>query len=148
MFDPQADILASRSTGSELVGDQNAGRFGRLFKELSHKPACGCSISAALHENVEDETFLIDGAPEPMSPAPDRNHNLVQLPFVATRRSPATNAAGILPTEFFRPAPNSFVAHLNASGGEHVLNHSEAQREPEIEPDRIADHLGGKRWRQ
>jgi hypothetical protein len=27
---------------------------------------------------------------------------------------------------YFRPAANSFVAHLKASGGDHVLNHPKA----------------------
>ena len=87
---------------------------------------------------------MIDGAPQPMPLAPDRDDNLVQMPFVATHRGPAANAPGIVPAEFLRPVANSFVAHLNASDGEHLLNHPKAQREPEIKPDRIADNLGGK----
>jgi hypothetical protein len=71
MFDPQAHFLASCSVGFELVGDQNARGLGRPLEELSHKPPCGCSVPAALDENVEDEAILIDGAPEPMFPAAD-----------------------------------------------------------------------------
>jgi hypothetical protein len=126
MFDPQAHILASCSVGFELVGDQNAGRFGRPLEELSHKPPCGCSVPAALNENVEDEAILIDGAPEPMFPAADRDHNLVQVPFVATRRGLTANAVGIFPTEFLRPAADTFVAHVNAPSSKHLLNHPKA----------------------
>jgi hypothetical protein len=82
------------------------GCFGGLLEELSDKPPRGYSVCAALEENVEDEAMLIDSAPEPMFPAADRDHNLVQVLFVATRRSQTANAVGLFPTEFLRPAAN------------------------------------------
>ena len=57
---------------------------------------------------------------------------LVQVPFVATRRGPTANAVGIFPTEFLRPAADTFMAHVNAPSGKHLLNHPKAQREPKI----------------
>ena len=87
--------------------------------------------------------MLIDGAPEPMPLAPDRDDNFVQMPFVATRRGPAAYAVGIVPAEFLRPVANCFMAYFNATCREHLLNHPKAQREAEIQPDRIADHFGG-----
>lgn len=115
-----------------------------LTFRLVVKPPRSCSVSAALNENVEDEAVLINGTPEPMFPATDRDHNLVQMPFIATRRSPKANAARIFPTEFLRPAANSFVAHIDAPSGEHFFNHPKAQWEPKIEPDGVSDHLGRK----
>lgn len=38
---------------------------------------------AALHENVEYETILINGAPKPVFLAADRDGDLVEMPFVA-----------------------------------------------------------------
>ena len=65
------------------------------------------------------------------------------MPFVAASRCAAANAVGEFPTEFLRPVANAFAADVNAVGGEHFPN-SQAEREPEIEPIRMADPLGGK----
>jgi hypothetical protein len=63
MFDPKTHVLARSAIRFELVGDHDAGRFGRLLEKLSHEPLCGGSISPVLDENVENEALLIDGAP-------------------------------------------------------------------------------------
>jgi hypothetical protein len=39
---------------------------------------------------------------------------------------------------------NAFVADVNATGGEHFLDHAQAERKSEIEPNRIRDHLRRK----
>jgi hypothetical protein len=59
-------------------------------------------------------------------------------------RGAAAKAVGEFTTEFLRPIANSFVAHVNAASGEHFLDHSQAERKPEMEPLGIADHLGGE----
>ena len=38
----------------------------------------------------------------------------------------------------------ALVADVNATSGEHFLDHPEAQGKPEIEPHRMGDHLGGE----
>lgn len=49
--------------------------------------------ASALDKDVKDEILLINGAPEPMLLARDRDHNLIKVPFVtkpAGRTSPPT----------------------------------------------------------
>jgi hypothetical protein len=36
------------------------------------------------------------------------------------------------------------VADTNAAGSEHFLDHPQAERKSEIEPNRVRNHLGGK----
>jgi hypothetical protein len=36
---------------------------------------------------------------------------------------------------------NGLMAHLNVTSSEHFLNHPQAQRKAEIEPDGITDYL-------
>ena len=36
------------------------------------------------------------------------------------------------------------MAHDDAAGGQHLLDHAQAEREAEVEPDRVADDLGRK----
>ena len=58
------------------------------------------------------------------------------------RRSP-TEAVGEFPTEFQAPLPDRLVADRDAASRQPLFDHAQAQREPEIQPDRIADELGG-----
>ena len=53
------------------------GAFANFLKKFAQEPQRGCSVSSALNENVEHEAILIDGAPEPMLLAADRNDNLI-----------------------------------------------------------------------
>ena len=41
-----------------------------------------------------------------------------------------------------RPLPHGLVADDDAARGQHLLDHAQAEREAEIQPDRVADDLG------
>ena len=56
-------------------------------------------------------------------------------------RSPA-DAVGEFAAEFQAPLPDRLVGDRDAASRQHLLNHAQAQREPEIQPDRVADELG------
>jgi hypothetical protein len=46
--------------------------------------------------------------------------------------------------EHRRPAPDRFVRELNAPCGQHLLDHTQAQRESVVQPDRVADDVRRK----
>src|SRR5580692_380804 len=142
MFDLKAHLFARSAIGFELVGDHDARRSCRLLEKLAHEPLRGSSISPALDENVENEAILIDSAPKPVLPASDRDHNLIHVPLVAASRCAPANAIGILPAEFLGPMTNTFVANVNAAGGEHFLDHPQAERKSKIEPNCVRNHIG------
>ena len=142
MFDPKAHVFARRAVRFEFVGDHDAWRSLGLLQQLPHEPPRGGPISSVLHEDVENEAALIDGPPKPMLSAADRNDDLVEMPFIAANRSAAINAIGEFPAEFLGPATNAFMADVNAACGEHFLDHAQAQRKPEIEPDRTTNDFG------
>src|SRR5438067_13935359 len=54
-----------------------------------------------------------------------------------------TNAVGEFPAEFKAPLPDRLVRHRDAADGQHLLDHAQAQREPKIQPYRVADDLRG-----
>src|SRR3954469_1862229 len=45
-------------------------------------------------------------------------------------------------TELPGPLPHGLVAHDDAASGQHLLDYAQAEREPEIQPDCVADDLG------
>lgn len=52
------------------------------FQELSHQTLCSLGITAALYQSVKDKPVLVDGAPEPVFLAGNRDDGLVKMPFV------------------------------------------------------------------
>src|ERR1700745_2879779 len=57
----------------ELVRDHDARRCDSGFQELPHELLCSATVSSALDQDVENEAILIDGAPQPMLLAGDRD---------------------------------------------------------------------------
>src|SRR6202047_1748784 len=84
---------------------------------------------------------LDHGPPEPMALPGDADGDLIEVPLVATARRSPTDAAGEFPAEFQAPLPDRLVRHRDAAGGQHLLDHAQAQRKPKIQPDCVADDL-------
>ena len=90
------------------------------------------------------DRFLNAGAPEPMSSPADRHDHLVKMPNIVRARRLSSQAAGILRSEFLRPAADRFVGNDNATLQQHLFHQTQAQRKSEVEPDRMGDHSGWK----
>src|SRR5208337_3550317 len=114
-----------------------------LLQELAQLAFGGLLVAPALDEDIENKALLVDRAPEPLLLAGDGDDNLVKVPFVAATGGSPTDAVGEFPTELQAPLPDRLVCDRDAASRQHLLNHAQAQREPEIQPDRIADELGG-----
>ena len=71
------------------------GRRRRGPQQLAEEPHGSKSVPLWLHENVEDNTVLIDGSPEIMSDAVDLEEDFVQMPFVTGSSTPSSQAVGI-----------------------------------------------------
>src|SRR4051812_42060153 len=78
--------------------------------------------------------------PEPFAPDPD--HHLVEVPGRARPRSPAPQLAGEERPELEHPAPDRLIGHVQPALGQEDFDVAEAERKPEIEPDRVPDDLG------
>src|SRR6201993_5076044 len=126
---------------AQLVSDQHTGRSQLLLEQLAEQAFGGLLIAPTLPEDVENEPLLVDRAPEPMLLAGDGDGDLIKMPFVAMARRSPTNAVGEFSAEFEAPLPDRLVRHRDAASGQHLLHHAQAQREPKIQPYRVADDL-------
>lgn len=139
MLEIHAHPGPGRAIGTELVGDHHPWRAGLLSYQLAQELLCCAPIPAALDQSVQNEAVSIDGAPQPMLLAVDRDHDLVEMPLVAELRRAPTDLAGVDPSEFLRPAPHGFMADDDPARREQVLDHPQAERKTELETDSLLD---------
>jgi len=62
----------------------------------------------------------------------DRNHHLVQMPFIANWWAVLPDRFSILTIEFHHPKSDGFMADNDPAFGQQVLNISQAQAETEV----------------
>ncbi len=76
--------------------------------------------------------------------AGDGDHDLIEVPLVpGCGQTPPDLARNAL-AELQRPLPHRLMADLDAAGGQHLLDHTQAERKPEVQPHGMADHLRRK----
>ena len=144
MFELKAHLPPRSAIRTELVRDHHARRRDGGFQELLHEPLRSARVSSTLDQDVENEAILIDGAPQPVRLAGDRDHDFIHMPFVAaTGRAPA-DLIGERLAELLPPLAHGLVGHANSARREHLLDHAKAQGKSKVEPDRIADHFRRK----
>ena len=97
-----------------------------------------------LDEDIEDVAILIDGAPEIVPPSLDGDEDLVQVPSVTQPALSTLEPPGVCRTELDAPQPDRFVGHCEAALGQEIFDIAQAHTEAVIQPDGVADDLGGK----
>ena len=75
----------------ELVGDHHARCDALLLEQLAQQPLGGFCIATTLHQNIEHDSVLVDGSPEPVLPTCDTDRDLVEVPFVSGGRKTAAD---------------------------------------------------------
>jgi hypothetical protein len=142
VLDPGHHLAPGRTVARELVRDHHPRRPPLALQQLAQQALGRPLVAPALNQDVEDEPGLIDGAPQPVLHPGDHDGDLIEVPFVASPGQPAPDLVGERLAELPGPPPHGLVAHGDAAGGQHPLDHAQAEREPEVQPDRVADDLG------
>ena len=135
-----------RATGgrvtAQLVGDQASRHLPLVLQQLAKEAHRGVPIPSRLHEDVEDVTVLIHGAPQVLLATLDRDEHLVEMPGVSHPTASAPQPPRVDRTEPLAPLPNRLVGDRHASLREEIFGIAEAEAEPMVEPDRVADDVG------
>ena len=93
------DAITSRCghcVTAERVGEQHPSRRALPLEEFAEAPRGGLGVAPA--EDVEDVAVLVDGPPQMLPTAVDRQEHLVEMPFVGGAFPAAAQPAGV-----FRP---------------------------------------------
>ena len=85
-----AIVFCDNAYGSEggrvrpkLIRHDPGWRETLLLEQLLHQLSSGFGVSLAPDEEVENLTFVVDGAPEPIAFPLDDNHYFVEVPVIA-----------------------------------------------------------------
>jgi len=124
MLETHAQSCPSRAVGSELVSDLHPWGAGLLAYEFAQELFRRAPIPAVLNQSVENEAIGVDGAPQPLLLAIDRDHNFVEMPLVADLPRPPTDLVGVDPSEFLRPALHGFVGNGDTARRQQVRDHT------------------------
>jgi hypothetical protein len=75
-----------------------------------------------------------------MLPARDADDDdLIEMPLVSGRRKTPADLVRETLAELQRPLAHGLMTDLDAPGGEHFLDHAQAQQKSEVQPDGMAD---------
>src|ERR687885_295048 len=141
MLDTWHHLTLGCPVARELVGDHDARRPALPLQQLAQQTLRGALVAPALHQHIQHHPGLVDRAPEPVPHPGDLDDDLIEVPFVAGTGQPPPDPVGELLAELERPLPDGLVADHDAAGGQHLLDHAQAEREAEVQPDDVADDL-------
>jgi hypothetical protein len=135
-------LAPGRPVARQLVGHHDTRWAGLLFQQLAQQAFGGPCVAPALHQDVQHHPGLVDHAPQPVLHPGDRQHDFVHVPLVPGCRQPAADLVGEHLAELQRPLADSFMADDDAARGQQFIDHPQAEREAEVEPNGMADDLG------
>lgn len=99
-------------------------------------------VAAFLYEDVQDLTFVINGAPHEYAFSVDADDHLIEMPDGTRARTRSPDIARNGFAELFGPAADRLVGDIDTPLGQDLFNIPQAEGEPIIQPYRLADHLG------
>lgn len=127
---------------AQFVCDHNP-RLAKLGDQPLEEPLCGICVSACLHENVEHVSIRVNRAPQPMFPAADQDHDVIEMPLVIRPWAILANAICEMLPKTINPQPDRFPADNHAPICQQVFNICRAQCEAVVRPDCVSNNLAG-----
>lgn len=118
--------------------------LAELRDQPRHEALGSFGISTRLHENIKRIAVGIDRPLEPVLHPIDRDHNLVQMPFVIWSGTIPPDAGSKMRAKPVDPETDRFTAHYHATLGKQILDIRSAQRTPMARPDSVGDNLAWK----
>jgi hypothetical protein len=128
----------------QLIGDEHPGRVRQAFEQLTEAPLGRVLVPLALPLDIEGVPRLIHGAPEIVPLPPNREKDLIQMPLIARPATSTAQLIGVLLAQRATPFPDRLVGHHDAAGNQELFPIPITEANPDVQPDRVTDHLGGE----
>jgi hypothetical protein len=84
---------------------------------------------------------LVDRAPQVPQPAGDPDEHPVEVPLVAGARAPPAQLVGVGLPELGASPPDRLLTHRDTAYEHQLLDLTEAEREPDVQPHAVVDDL-------
>ena len=136
-----AEIVGCCAVGAQIIRDQSIGNDGVFPQKLAHQFQRGVLVALGLDQHIQNLAPGVDGAPQIDHAPIDFQIDLVKMP---DRMRSGTALAQLRCNdrpEMIHPASDCLVRNCNSALGEQILDVTKAEREPEIEPDRLVNDL-------
>jgi hypothetical protein len=140
MLHARQDLTFGRTIALQFIGDDHTWHVLELFEKLTEKAFGGFFVASALDEDSQHIAVLIHGSPKILPLPTNGEVHLVQMPFVATARTTATQFIGVGLPKLQTPLSNGFIGHDNPPLC--VVRSStgpKTEREAERQPNSMAD---------
>ena len=108
-------------------------------EQASQECSCRFGISVALQQDIEHDSVLVHGPPQPVTDTADGRTHLVHVPPGTLSGFPVTQLFSNERRKFDVPLPQRVVARLNTALLEQFLHIPVAEREAVVEPNRVLD---------
>ena len=150
----EAFVLAMLHTGQnaalsgwitpELVGYQFPWGFTLTLQHFPKEPFSSSLVPLFGHQDVESVAVLIDSTPEIELLSLNLHEDFIDVPSIAQSALLSSDRPGKLRPKLQAPEPNCLVRDADTTLGKEILNITEAEREPMVEPNSVTDNLRRK----
>ena len=144
MFDRGKKLAVCDAVAWQFVGYDHARNIMKALQQSSEESLRSFGIPPRLNDDVQHDAVLNHGAPKIMLHALDPDERLVQMPFVAKPWPEAAQTVGKGLAELPAPAPHRLIGDDNTPLSQKQIDMPQAEAEHVIQPDSLADDLGGK----
>jgi hypothetical protein len=103
VFDTAQHLTFCRPVAPQFIGHDHPRDVRQPLKEFAEEFFGSSLVTPTLHQDIEYVLVLVDGAPEIVSFAIDREKHLIQVPFVTWSGVPAPKLVGVLLAKFPTP---------------------------------------------
>jgi hypothetical protein len=126
---------------AEAIRDHGMRDSNRSSQEMTKERLRSRAIPPCLHQDVDNLTILINRSPQVMNGSVDADEHFVDMPTPAHSFFVWPQPSGVFGSELATPQSDRLIADRHASGGKHLFNVPERERESIVEPHGMGDHL-------
>ena len=136
-----AELTYSGAIGQQAVSDDCLRIDALVFQQFPEQSQRCLLVPSFLHQHIEDFAFVTDGPPK-IHPLPcDPHHHLIQVPTARGAGPCSLKIASEEPPELLCTASDGLMADINTTLGHEVFNITKTWREPEAQPNCLADDI-------
>ena len=139
MVDRRHDRPEGSTVTLQLVGNQSERYPALTLQEFAKEALRSTTVAPRLDEDVDHVAVLIHGTPQILPLPVDRDEDFVQEPRIPETTLPSFQLPCVFRTELQTPLSDGFVGNDDPALGEQISHIPEAQAEPIIGPDSVAD---------